>query len=79
MHVFMLSWDPTLGFMQYLEHFTFLEYLLGFGHEGDRNANDRKSSFDVIQIIKIKLMESGFKALSTDHAIDLSKILSEIS
>ena len=26
--------DPTLGFMQYLEHFQFLEYLLGLNMKG---------------------------------------------
>ena len=41
MHMFVFSWDPALGFMQYLEHLKFLEYLLGVEHEGGRNENDR--------------------------------------
>ena len=47
MHMFMLSWDPTFGFMQCLDHFKFLEYLLGVEHEGDRNADGGKPIFDV--------------------------------
>ena len=48
MHMFMLSWDPTIGFLQCLGHLKFLEYLLGVEHEGGRNADGRKSIFDVI-------------------------------
>ena len=33
MHMFLFSWDPSLGFMQYLEHLKFLEYILGVEHE----------------------------------------------
>ena len=47
MHMFMLSWDPTFGFMQCLGHFNFLEYLLGVEHEGGRNADGRRPMFDV--------------------------------
>ena len=36
--------STSLGSMQYLE----LEYLLGIEHEGDRNADGRRSNFDVI-------------------------------
>ena len=48
MHMFVLSGDTTLGFMQYLEHLKFLEYLQGVEHEGDNNANDTRSVFNVI-------------------------------
>ena len=41
MHMLMLSWDPTLGFMQYLTHLKFLEYLLGVEHEVGRMAEDQ--------------------------------------
>ena len=34
MHMFVFSWDPTLSFMQYLEHLKFLVYLIGAEHEG---------------------------------------------
>ena len=47
MHMFMLSWDPTFGFMQCLDHLKFLEYLLGVEHEGVRNADGRRPIFDV--------------------------------
>ena len=40
---FMLFWDPTLGFMQCQDLLKFLEYLLGVEHDGDRNANGRRS------------------------------------
>ena len=46
-HMFMLSWDTTLGFMQYLGHLKFLEYLLGVEYEGGRNADGQRSIFDV--------------------------------
>ena len=42
MHVFMLSWDPTLGFMQYQEHFKLLIYILRVEHELGRNADCRR-------------------------------------
>ena len=45
-HMFMLPWDPTPGFMQYLGHLKFLEYLLGVEY-GGRNADDRRSIFDI--------------------------------
>ena len=44
MHVFMLSWDTTLSFKQYLKHLKFLEHLLGVGHEGCRDAEDGRRS-----------------------------------
>ena len=47
MYIFMLSWDPTLGFMQCFDHLKFLEYLLGAEHDGDRNADGRRPIFDV--------------------------------
>ena len=40
--------STDLGFMQYLEHLLFLEYLLGVEHERGRNANGRRSIFDVM-------------------------------
>ena len=48
MHMFISSWEPTIGFMQCLDHLKFLEYLLGDEHEGGRNENGRKPIFDVI-------------------------------
>ena len=36
MHKRMFSWDPTLGFMHYLGHLKFLEYIFGVEHEGGR-------------------------------------------
>ena len=48
MQMLMLSWDPSLGFMQYLEHLKFLEYLLGVEYKGGRNGDGRRSIFDVI-------------------------------
>ena len=48
LHMFMLSWDLTLGFMQYLEHLKLLDYLLGDEHEGGRSADGRIYIFDVI-------------------------------
>ena len=47
--------DPTLSLMRYLNHLKFLEYLLGVIHEGDRNADGRRSMFDVILSMKINV------------------------
>ena len=33
--IFLLSWDPAVGFMQCLDHFKFLEYLFGVEHVGE--------------------------------------------
>ena len=35
--------DHTHGFMQYLEHLKFLEYLLGVEHERGRNTDVRRT------------------------------------
>ena len=45
MHMFVFSWDHTLRFRKcmYLEHFKFLEYLLGVEYEGGRDADGRGS------------------------------------
>ena len=40
--------DPTFGFMHYLEHLKFLEYFMWVENETGRNANCRRSNFDVI-------------------------------
>ena len=47
MHMFILSCDHSLSFMQCLDHLKFLEYVLGVSHEGGRNADDRRPIFDV--------------------------------
>ena len=47
MHMLVFSWEPIFGFMQYLEPFVFLEYLLWVENEGCRNENVR-SFFDAI-------------------------------
>ena len=33
-HMFIFPWAPSLGFIEYLEHLKFLEYLPGGEHEG---------------------------------------------
>ena len=53
MHMFMLLWDLTLGFMQCLDHLKFLENLLGVEHEGHMNADCRRPIFDVNYSMKI--------------------------
>ena len=40
--------NPTLGFIQYLEHIKYLEYLIEVALERGRNADGRISIFDVI-------------------------------
>ena len=61
----MLSCDPAFDFMQYLDHLTFLKYLMRVEHEGGRNENGRRSIFDVIETMKImcELMKSTSNAL----------------
>ena len=50
MHMFMLSWDATLGLMQFLKHLKFLEYLFGIEHEGGRDADGKRSILIVYKI-----------------------------
>ena len=62
--------DSTLSFMQYLEHFQFLDHLLGLKMKGvgiQVSEDQVLMSFQVYKIV-CELMES-FKALSTDHDI----------
>ena len=61
MHMSVFSWDPTLRVKQYLEHLMFLEYILGVEHEGGKNADGRRSNFDVIESIKIYVSINGIK------------------
>ena len=50
MRMFLLSWNPTIGFMQCLDQLKFLEYLLEVEHEGGRNA-DGKEQFLMSTIV----------------------------
>ena len=43
MHMFILSWDPTLGFMHCQDQLNFLEYPLRVEHDGGRNADGRRT------------------------------------
>ena len=47
--------DPILGFIQYLEHLRFLEYLLGVARERGRNGDGRISMVQNIfrQLVKV--------------------------
>ena len=48
MFMFMLSWPPSLGYIQCMDHLKFMAYPLRLEHEGGRNADGRRSTFDFI-------------------------------